>query len=110
MSARRPFATVLRSAGRPTTTPMASRSAVVSVMITSITMVIETIAATWKVGAPKWNGVEIANVLRLAHLGEVDLADQRGDDARRRPGRRRIAIREKKPGQEPVDHQDDRPG
>ena len=34
-----------RSAGRPTTTPMASRSAVVSVMITSITMTIETIAA-----------------------------------------------------------------
>ena len=60
-SARRPSATVLRSAGRPTTTPMASRSAVVSVMITSITMTIETIAATSNVGAPKWNGVEMAN-------------------------------------------------
>ena len=60
-SARRPATTVLPSAGRPTISPMASRSAVVSVMITIITMVIDRIAANSKVGKPKWNGVDTAN-------------------------------------------------
>ena len=56
MSARRPLVTVCRSAGLSMTWPMARMSAVVSVMITSITMNIETIAPTAKVGRPKWNG------------------------------------------------------
>ena len=33
----------------------------VSVMITSITMVMDRIAANSKVGNPKWNGVDTAN-------------------------------------------------
>ena len=56
MSARRPLVTVCRSAGLSITWPMARMSAVVSVMITSITMNMETIAPTAKVGRPKWNG------------------------------------------------------
>ena len=52
----------------------------VSVMITSITMIIETIAATWKVGAPKWNGVEIANPWASLTPGEVELAHEGRDD------------------------------
>ena len=60
-SARRPATTVLPSAGRSTTSPTARMSAVVSVMITSMTMVMETIAAMLNCGAPKWNGVETAN-------------------------------------------------
>ena len=60
-SARRPATTVFPSAGRPTTSPTARMSAVVSVMITSITMVIDTIAARPNCGGPKWNGVETAN-------------------------------------------------
>ena len=40
---------------------MARMSAVVSTMITSITMIIEMIAATANCGGPKWNGVDTAN-------------------------------------------------
>ncbi len=57
MSARRPLVTVWRSAGFPMTSPIARMSAVVSVMITSITMNIEMEAPTAKVGSPKWKGV-----------------------------------------------------
>ena len=56
MSARSPLVTVWRSAGLPTTSPMARMSAVVSVMITSITTSIEIVAPTAKTGSPKWNG------------------------------------------------------
>jgi hypothetical protein len=61
VSARRPPTTVRPSAGRPMTSPIARMSAVVSVMITSITMTIETIAAISNCGGPKWNGVDTAN-------------------------------------------------
>jgi hypothetical protein len=63
VSARRPPTTARASFCRsiPTISPMARMSAVVSVMITSITMVMETIAAISKVGVPKWNGVETAS-------------------------------------------------
>ena len=57
VSARRPPSMVLSSAGRPTILPSASMSAVDSVMQTSITMHMETMAATSNCGAPKWNGV-----------------------------------------------------
>ena len=53
MSARRPSVTVCRSAGRSTISPTARMSAVVSVMITSITMNMEMVAPTAKVGSPK---------------------------------------------------------
>ena len=56
MSARRPLVTCCRSAGLSITWPMAKMSAVVSVMITSITMNMEMIAPTSKIGSPKWNG------------------------------------------------------
>lgn len=52
-SARRPSATRCWSTGVPTISPTARMSAVVSVMITSITMVIDTMAPTWNVGEPK---------------------------------------------------------
>ena len=55
---RRPCA---RPPGRSITSPIARMSAVVSVMITSITMTIETIAAISNCGGPKWNGVDTAN-------------------------------------------------
>ena len=38
------------------TSPMARMSAVVSVMITSITTTMEIVAPTAKIGVPKWNG------------------------------------------------------
>ena len=97
VSARSPFATVLRSAGRPTTTPIASRSAVVSVMITSITMIMDTMAAASKVGAPKWNGVEIAKPC-ASDTGEKSTLPKIA--ATTPPASRpiRIAIREKNPG------------
>ena len=61
VSARSPPTTVRPSAGRSITSPIARMSAVVSVMITSITMTIETIAAISNCGGPKWNGVDTAN-------------------------------------------------
>jgi hypothetical protein len=57
MSACRPPVTSRRSSRLSTTSPMARMSAVVSVMITSITMNMEMIAPTAKVGAPNSNGV-----------------------------------------------------
>lgn len=57
VSARRPAAMVLSSAGRSTISPNASMSAVDSVIETTITTIIDRIAATWNCGAPKWNGV-----------------------------------------------------
>ncbi len=56
MSARSPPVTASRSAGRSTISPIARMSAVVSVMITSITTNIEIAAPTANVGQPKWNG------------------------------------------------------
>ena len=81
----------------PTTTPMARMSAVVSVMITSITMIIETMAATWKVGIPKWNGVETATTGPCTHGGEVGHAQDRrdhgaGDEASRIDSREMVAL------------------
>lgn len=57
VSARSPPSMVRSSAGRSTILPRASMSAVDSVIQTSITMLIETIAAISNCGAPKWNGV-----------------------------------------------------
>ena len=53
MSARRPCSTRFESTGVPTISPMARMSAVVSVMITRITIVIEMMAPIWNVGLPK---------------------------------------------------------
>ena len=69
VSARSPLATVFRSAGRPTTTPIANRSAVVSVMITSMTMTIDTMAASSNVAiylTPPDSTVPLVGVLALA--------------------------------------------
>ncbi len=57
VSARRPAAMVLSSAGRSTISPSASMSAVDSVIETTITTHSDRIAASWNCGAPKWNGV-----------------------------------------------------
>ncbi len=76
---------------------MASRSAVVSVMITSITITIDTMAAASKVGAPKWNGVEIAK-LWASDTWEKSILPKSA--ATTPPATRpiRIAMREKNPG------------
>ena len=60
-SARSPSARLLRVTGLSTISPTAIMSPVVSVMMTMPTMIIETIAATFQVGRPKWNGVMRAN-------------------------------------------------
>lgn len=57
VSARRPAAIVFSSAGRSTISPRASMSAVDSVIETTMTTIIETMAAPANCGAPKWNGV-----------------------------------------------------
>ena len=82
----------------------------VSVMITSITMTIETMAATSKVGAPKWNGVEIAKPCASRHLREIDLAHQIA--ATTPPATQADEDRDagEEPGQETVDEQDDAQG
>ena len=66
-------------------------------MITSITMIIEMIAATWKVGEPKWNGVEIANPWACSTWEKSSLPMSAATTP---PATRptMIAIREKKPG------------
>jgi len=66
-------------------------------MITSITMTIERIAASWKVGRPKWNGVDTAtqeawpirlkSTMPSGHAMRVPMASPT-----------RMAIRLKKPG------------
>ena len=56
-SARSPSASRLLSIFTSTICPIARMSPVVSVMITSATMHIDTIAETSNVGKPKWNGV-----------------------------------------------------
>ena len=56
VSARRPAAMRFLSTSVPRISPTASRSAVVSAMITSITMHIEMITPSWNCGAPKKNG------------------------------------------------------
>ncbi len=60
-SARSPSASVRRDTGRSTTSPTATMSPVVSVMMTSPTTSIDTIEARSNVGRPKWNGVTTAN-------------------------------------------------
>jgi hypothetical protein len=60
MSARRPSPTRLESTSVPTTSPTARMSAVVSTMITRMTMVIDTIAPIAKIGEPKAKGVGTA--------------------------------------------------
>ena len=57
VSARRPFATVSRSAGFPVISPRARMSAVASTMITSMQMTREMIALVSNCGVPKWKGV-----------------------------------------------------
>ena len=109
MSARRPSTTVRPSAGRSTTTPMASMSAVVSVMITSITMIIETIAATANVrGAEVERGGD-GEPCACPTWQKSDMAERRRDH---RPGNEADQDRDagEEAGQEPVDHQDDRQG
>ncbi len=61
MSARRPSPTRFASTLVSSTSPMAMRSAVVSVMITRMTIVIEMIAPISNTGAPNANGVGSAN-------------------------------------------------
>lgn len=58
-SARRPSASVRGSTFRSVISPTAMRSPVVSVIVTSATTSIDTIAEAWNVGVPKWNGVLI---------------------------------------------------
>ncbi|CAN5600888.1 hypothetical protein BH24ACT22_BH24ACT22_22060 [soil metagenome] len=55
-SARRPLATTSESTGFSVIAPMARMSAVVSVMMISITSVMETIGIIEKTGSPKWKG------------------------------------------------------
>ena len=86
MSARRPLVTVCRSAGLSMTWPMARMSAVVSVMITSITMNIETIAPTANVGRPKWNGSVSWTMLCVGDPAEVGHAERDRDDRAAAPG------------------------
>ena len=109
MSARRPLVTVCRSAGLSITWPMARMSAVVSVMITSITMNIEMIAPTAKVGRPKWNGrvswKMLASAIRLKLVNPNGIATTVPST---RPSR--IATRPKAAGQEAVDQHDDHHG
>ncbi len=57
MSARRPLPRRRESTLVSMISPTARMSAEVSTRVTMITMHIEMIAATWKVGMPKWNGV-----------------------------------------------------
>ena len=65
-------------------------------MITSITMIMEMIAATWNVGEPKWNGVEMANVAASPTRLKSSLPKIAATMApRNKPAR--IAIRLKKP-------------
>ena len=68
----------------------------VSVMITSITMIMETVAPMPNCGAPKWNGVEM-EPLRLPDLAEVGQAERRRDRVPR-TSPARMAMRLKKPG------------
>ena len=69
----------------------------VSVMITNITITIDTMAAASKVGAPKWNGVEIAKPWACETFEKSTLPNSA---AIRPPATSpiRIAIREKNPG------------
>ena len=60
-SARRPSASWRGLTCLSTISPTASMSPVVSVMITSATMHIDTMALIWNVGMPKWNGVLTPN-------------------------------------------------
>jgi hypothetical protein len=76
---------------------MARMSAVVSTMITSMTMVIEMMAAIWKVGVPKWKGVETANQEASSIRLKLTLPNGMATNVpRNRPAR--IAIRLMKPG------------
>ena len=97
MSARRPLVTVSRSAGRSMISPTARMSAVVSVMMTSMTTTIEMIAPTANVGMPKWNGEgtwkALASLMALNWVMPKGIATT---VPRTRPSR--IAIREKKGG------------
>src|SRR5215831_8636713 len=62
-SARSPSPSVRASTGLSTSSPTARMSPVVSVIVTSITTTIDTIAATSKIGNPKWNGVLMPRIL-----------------------------------------------
>ena len=94
------------SAGRSTTSPMARMSAVVSIMITSITMIIEMIAAIANWGGPKWNGVDTANPCACPRRLKSALPMAMATSApTTRPSEDGDAAEE--PGQEPVDQQND---
>ena len=62
MSARRPLPRRFESTLVSMISPTARMSAEVSTRVTITTMHMEMIAATWKVGMPKWNGVGKPNI------------------------------------------------
>ena len=81
----------------------------VSVMITSITMTMDRMAANWNVGMPKWNGVETAN--QAPRRSRLKLAMPSGQAIRvpsGQPDQDGDAAEEA--GQEPVDEQDEQEG
>ncbi|MCY1266441.1 hypothetical protein D9M70_148510 [compost metagenome] len=62
MSARRPLPRRLESTFVPMISPTARMSAEVSTRVTRITMHMEMMAATWKVGMPKWKISGMASI------------------------------------------------